>query len=506
MQPNLKVSLQKILSDESLSAKAKLAEISALINNQNETLIPKAQKAADILRKLERNPEKIPQKIKIGFEAFEKEFGPLNEGEVWIFGGRPGMGVTQLLIHLSCNMLALGHSVLYVDFSKNPAYLLNKFLATKTGIPFTDIFEKKLTETEIDKLKNASNSLKKQNLYLGNNDFEYDGFINYCETQIFENKIKVLVLDSIHSFFKSLGKARVEAISQKLILLAEKYKIAILIGQNLSRAIEKRGGDYRPIFDDFRANHYFERLATKFMSLYRPAYYGIACDEEGRDMADILELRLVKSNNSYLNDLQLKINFKNSTITEIIGELPFLEWGNSTNLSHQELKGIDFLKIQLENLKMNGMHADHLESKTGLQPPLKPKNDDHIYIAVKYYLQTMDTEMLDCLLDRPEYQNFPKKVFLNNLETVFNKFREQKDTFFYSVKSSCQNCNKGQEGFAFVGNNTGNYINLLFYIENDKIIDLHECGDLKLGYLGVNLNSFVYIDDSMTSSFDDFPF
>jgi hypothetical protein len=52
------------------------------------------------------------------------------------------------------------------------------------------------------------------------------------------------------------------------------------------------------------------------------------------------------------------------------------------------------------------------------------------------------------------------------------------DTFLYASEGRCANCDTSKKGFKFIGNTSGYYINLLFIIEHDKVIELEECTNL----------------------------
>jgi hypothetical protein len=116
--------------------------------------------------------------------------------------------------------------------------------------------------------------------------------------------------------------------------------------------------------------------------------------------------------------------------------------------------------------------------------------------AVLYFIQSLDIEMVDLLLDDTlTYQDMNKDIFVNKLDDLFIEFIEGGDTFlkttiqldttngFCGSAVCCFKC----MGFSFVGNKSGNFIDLIFEIEEGKVIDIFECTYFKTkDILGVN--------------------
>lgn len=500
MTINFQKKIKSILENKKFSAEQKLAEINLLLEKDQQKALPPMVSAENILEEMQKNEfESDIKAIKTGFYSIDTLFGGLLEGAIWVLGGRPGMGTSQLQISLSKNILDNDNPVLFISTEKSSQYIIQRFLGTISGINVDTILKNQINVDQKSRLNSAVDKLKAMKLYI-TDSLEAQSMPTYCIEQIEKNNIKVVVIDSIQELYKGRTRKEIEAISNEIIAISKKYRVAFLIGSQISRNVEIRGGDMIPRFSDFRLDYYLERQAAKIIAVYRPEYYGITASELGEDLSNVMELHLLKNNHCSSELAQLKVYFSKSKIEEIEGSLTNRDTIIKENIFSKFSN--TYLKHQIEQLRKNGLNNDDFTIKTGLVLPVTLQNNDSITVAVKYYLQTMDIEMLDCVLDMPEYQDKPKNIFLNKLEALFDKFKNDGDTFLYSIKSMCGSCRKGQEGFAFAGNNTGNYFNLLFFLENDKLTDLHECGDLKLRRLGVNLNSFVLIDENSVSGLE----
>ncbi len=63
----------------------------------------------------------------------------------------------------------------------------------------------------------------------------------------------------------------------------------------LSRSVETRGGDKRPILSDLRESGAIEQDADIVCFIYRPEYYGITEDADGMDTENMGELIVAKT-------------------------------------------------------------------------------------------------------------------------------------------------------------------------------------------------------------------
>jgi hypothetical protein len=133
-------------------------------------------------------------------------------------------------------------------------------------------------------------------------------------------------------------------------------------------------------------------------------------------------------------------------------------------------------------------------------PPLRTKAN-----AVRYFIQTMDIEMLYFILDDEiTYQDFSRNEFLLKLERAFEDFKTNGDTFLNAIEGRCGQCSKDKTGFLFVGNNSRRYMNLLFDQSNGEIKDLYECSSFRTSFDSNNFTERVWIDNEF--DFGDLPF
>ena len=88
--------------------------------------------------------------------------------------------------------------------------------------------------------------------------------------------------------------------------MAKELDVPIITPSQLSRAVEVRGGDKRPVLSDLRESGAIEQDADIVMFLYRPEYYGISEDEFGNDTRGLTEVIIAKHRNGPLETAVIK--------------------------------------------------------------------------------------------------------------------------------------------------------------------------------------------------------
>lgn len=102
------------------------------------------------------------------------------------------------------------------------------------------------------------------------------------------------------------------------------------------------------------------------------------------------------------------------------------------------------------------------------------------------------------------YSDYKKISFIKDLEIALNKFKELGDTFLESNLGICNRCNKGCFGYQLIGNNSRNYIQILFDKTEKRIQGVKECTDLKTTSIIKDLNLRIYINHYQDPNSEDF--
>ena len=122
-----------------------------------------------------------------------------------------------------------------------------------------------------------------------------------------------------------------------------------------------------------------------------------------------------------------------------------------------------------------------------------------------HVFSTYNLEGIAALLDdtiRYDGGNISKQDYLQEMEYCFDALRARNVHELKVVENTCRGCNKGLKGFVFIDEENKEYYSFVLEVENDKLMDLVECGifkcDLNLDdykFVRVNKNYFTFKDD-----------
>ena len=116
--------------------------------------------------------------------------------------------------------------------------------------------------------------------------------------------------------------------------------------------------------------------------------------------------------------------------------------------------------------------------------------------AVIYFFQRLDIDMVsDILEDNRTYQDFEKALFVYKLGNAFNEFIKSGDTFLHILSGSCNAkfCNYKCMGYSFIGNHSGNYLDMIIEIKEGVVQDMYECSEFKMQQKGITKNERVVL-------------
>lgn len=247
-----------------------------------------------------RNNEPLPDAMYSGIREMDV-MGGFRAGDLVIIAGRPGMGKSTLA----------------------------RFMARMNSYHFPILFlTEEMTKEQVVSLMACSVSQIKQNA-VRNMDLDDEQYGRYLKAlgEVSKLDIELDYLDEIFSlvakmrawrmsnpdqskpgavFIDYIQQVRVDNndlnrvqkigfVSTLLKAVAKQLNLVLFPLAQLSRAVETRGGDKRPILSDLRDSGELEQDADVVMFLYRPEYYGFETDNDGNSTIGLVEAIFAKN-------------------------------------------------------------------------------------------------------------------------------------------------------------------------------------------------------------------
>jgi replicative DNA helicase len=271
-----------------------------------------SKKVSDLFKdySTKHREDKSSQFIQTGLLQYDEKVGGLIPGEFVVIGARPAMGKTHLIVNMALNISKV-HPVLYYSLEISEMMLTSRIAAAITKIPTNVILSSELNEQQEASMLKLSDEIEKLQLYIyERNSNSMTGFKAMCREHVKNKGIKVVFVDYLQllnsSRYRNNRELEIGYISRELKNIARELNICVVATSQLSRSVEQRGGDKRPILSDLRESGSIEQDADKVFFLYRPEYYGLMEDEEGNSNQCLSELILAKNRNGALTTIRLK--------------------------------------------------------------------------------------------------------------------------------------------------------------------------------------------------------
>lgn len=232
--------------------------------------------------------------VATGLDDLDRMMGGLQQSDLVILAGRPGMGKTALATNIGYNIAKAwrgevkpdGHTstvnggiVGFFSLEMSAEQLATRVIAEQTGIPSNQIWRGGISESDFERIKDYSIELQNIPLYV-----DETGGLSVAQLAARARRLKrqrgldLLVIDYLQLLQGSTRRSaenRVQEITEittKLKALAKELNVPILALSQLSRQVESRD-DKRPQLSDLRESGSIEQDADVVLFVYREEYY-----------------------------------------------------------------------------------------------------------------------------------------------------------------------------------------------------------------------------------------
>ncbi len=251
---------------------------------------------------LHRTIEKIEEFSKIqgrvtgvptGFHRLDDMLSGLQNSDMIILAARPSMGKTALALNMALNAAKGGIPVAIFSLEMADYQLVMRLLASESRIDSHRMRLGKLKDEEWARLGERVGVLADCPIYIddtaGISVLELRSKARRLKA---EHNIGLVVVDYLQLMRTSTRvesrQIEIAMISQALKNLAKELDVPVLALSQLSRAVESRGGDGKPMLSDLRESGAIEQDADVVMFINRPAAYGREVEPELRNKAEVI--------------------------------------------------------------------------------------------------------------------------------------------------------------------------------------------------------------------------
>jgi replicative DNA helicase len=244
-----------------------------------------------------------------GFTALDRITGGWQKSDLVIIAARPAMGKTAFVLTCARNAAVdFKKPVVVFSLEMSSVQLVNRLISGETEIDQEKIRKGNLADWEWQQLHSKIGTLTEAPLLIDDtpalNIFEFRAKCRRLKSQYDIQMIIIDYLQLMHG--KGEGQSgggnreqEIGSISRALKSVAKELEVPVLALSQLSRAVENRPGQNgkRPLLSDLRESGSIEQDADMVLFLYRPEYYGIMEDEQGRSQAGVGEVIIAKHRN-----------------------------------------------------------------------------------------------------------------------------------------------------------------------------------------------------------------
>ena len=228
-----------------------------------------------------------------GFKDIDDMTGGFQPGNLIVLAARPSMGKSALVANIAENAALKGHAVALFSLEMSESELAQRFVASQARIRGEELRRGRVAENKWQKILEACQTLAQAPLWIDDSSdtsvLDVRAKARRLHHQV-EGGLGLIIIDYLQ-LMRHEGRieSRVEQvgqISRGLKGLARELNVPVIALSQLSRAVEQRGGEKKPILSDLRESGQIEQDSDLVMFIYREEYY--EKDSERQGEADII--------------------------------------------------------------------------------------------------------------------------------------------------------------------------------------------------------------------------
>jgi replicative DNA helicase len=249
--------------------------------------------------------------LSTGFFELDTLTGGLQNSDLVVVASRPSMGKTAFCLSIA-EHVAIEEETPIGIFSLEMAksQLAQRMLCSRARFSTYKMRTGKISDHEYSNLAVAVGPLAEAKIFI--DDTPNIGILQMrakARRLKAQHDVGVIIVDYLQLMQGPKNaesrQQEISMISRSLKGLAKELNIPVIAVSQLSRKVEDRGGDKRPLLADLRESGAIEQDADVVIFVYRPEFYGIEKFKDGAPSEGAAEIVLSKHRNGPTGDLRL---------------------------------------------------------------------------------------------------------------------------------------------------------------------------------------------------------
>jgi len=252
--------------------------------------------------------------IQTGFPQYDRLMGGLKKKNLIIIAARPAMGKSLYVIQMLKQIAEQGIPVGVFSLEMGALELVGRLNVADSQIHPDKLNKGKLEQHEFQVLMHSVGKLSSLPFFIDDtpalNIVELRARAIRLKTKYGVQAIAVdylqLVRGQEHGKFGTNRDQEIGIITRTLKMIAKELDVVVIALSQLSREVEKRGGDKRPVLSDLRESGSIEQDSDIVLFLYRAEYYHITVDSNGMPTQGLAEVIVAKHRGGALDVMKQK--------------------------------------------------------------------------------------------------------------------------------------------------------------------------------------------------------
>lgn len=269
------------------------------------------QEAIEEIQKASENADGVSG-VPTGFTDLDRLTSGWQKSDMIVLAARPGMGKTAFVLSMAKNTaVQFKQGVAVFSLEMSSVQLTKRLMAMQTGISSEKLRKGFTNQEDWNTLHSRISELAEAPLYIDDTPalsiFELRA---KCRRLKMQHDIQLVIIDYLQLMTAGTKggnrEQEISTISRSIKEIAKEINVPIIALSQLSRSVETRGGDKRPMLSDLRESGAIEQDADMVVFIYRPEYYGLVEDENGMPTDGIGEIIVAKHRNGSLDTVRLR--------------------------------------------------------------------------------------------------------------------------------------------------------------------------------------------------------